>query len=106
MKTWEVYKIVLENPKAKFRRMSDGEVYYFSDQTHCIRRDGGNGSMLTDRYDEDWELVREPVDFMTAINSGKAIRGENFTLANSGELFLGHQQLSPADINGKWYIEE
>ena len=26
----------------------------------------------------DWELIKEPVDFITAINSGKKIKGEGF----------------------------
>lgn len=58
-----------------------------------------------------WTLVEKPVDFITAINSGKKIKNENWggycdiydtidILSNLGENVIKSR------INGKWYIED
>lgn len=57
-----------------------------------------------------WELVREPVTFMGAVNSGKKIRFEHwefyYTLNDALELLSNNPPCMTEEmINGKWYIE-
>ena len=67
------------------------------------------------RIDSDWTQVIEPVDFMTAINSGKRIKpagstGNFMTIKSLNGCMLGSKYKSEEDrmelINGKWIIEE
>ncbi|WP_407310604.1 hypothetical protein [Desulfosporosinus sp. SB140] len=114
MKTWEVLKLALENRSIKVKRLSHGDICYIDDQGQ-IKIVDRHGQYPLIKVDEEWELVREPVDFMTAINSGKLIRSElwnrydhhacNFPrqpIDTSCDIF----QLGKKEINGKWYIED
>lgn len=100
MKTHEVYMIGLENLKAEFVRQFDGGKYRFSNG--CLFDESGSSAKYV-RANEEWDLVQEPVDFMTAINSGKRIRPEGHTLFYAAEEWCS-KGLNHALINGKWYI--
>lgn len=101
MKTHEVYEFGLEHPKAEFIRF-DGGKYRFSNG--CLFDESGTSARYV-RANEEWELVREAVDFMTAINSGKRIRAEGYTLSYTVEEWCS-KGLNCALINGKWYVED
>ena len=66
---------------------------------------GGGGFNGNIRATDEWELLPEPVDFMTAINSLKRIKpnikGHQFASPN---IWLGNN-LTVGMINGKWLIE-
>jgi len=54
----------------------------------------------------EWELIKEPVDFITAINSGKKIKGEGFVEYHLFDWYIRSNSLSLENINGNWYIED
>jgi len=115
MKTWEMVKALSENQNAKFKNgMSN--IVKISDITKTVvwvDEDGDESPFIiysnepaVDNLHIEWESVRQEVDFMTAINSGKNIKpsglyndfmGVSYWL-NTYVLFLGV-------INGKWLIE-
>ena len=67
---------------------------------------GGGGFNGNIRATDEWELVREPVDFMTAVNSDKRISSEDgvIILCYPGAL-VRNGWLTISQINGKWLIE-
>lgn len=114
MKTWEVYKIALENPKAKFKRIDklrNELIYHFEGGVPMCKCRGHifeSSDLMNANY--DWELVREPVDFMTAINSGKKIKPEIYDLYHDldfifSALIMEKPSTVKRMINGNWYIE-
>jgi len=52
----------------------------------------------------DWEIVTKPVDFMTAINSGKNIRAHRHKNFHSVDWYIDYQ-LNLGEFNGDWFIE-
>jgi len=109
MKTWEMIKTLTENPNLKFKKVGSDLIYYLKyNSISCT--DGEISVKSGDIFDlkYDWELVREPVDFMTAINSGKPITSLNgCRIKCTPEWILKHgMRLTLDDINDKWYIEE
>lgn len=130
-KTWEVIKMLTENPELKFvvdcgikYKMSVNEGYFqfevFNNngtRINPIKYAGGgfNGNIETDT---EWELVQEPIPFIEAIKSyskGKTIKCElpwmitiykNQGLHNSPLYDNNGRALSFIEIlEGKWYIE-
>jgi len=114
VKTGEMYVYVLANPKAKFTqpRSLNNAIYEFDKH--------GNLKVLIDgelkfcdtppKPDDNWDLVREPVDFMTAINSESEIMYENWIDYASVDMVLDilankMQGTALRMINGKWYIK-
>jgi len=108
LKTWEVYKIALENPKARFTSKNSPLVYFFeNDKPRFMISDKSGGSEVS--YDlldlnGEWELKREPVDFMTAINSGKNIKSCTNASFHSVDWYL-RIGCALVEINGLWEIE-
>ena len=122
-KTWEVIKMITENPKLKFRTycsdvFKDENGYIVFENIDCI--DGFDGNF---KGNEEWILVQEPVSFMEAVQSGKKIKVEHeaikhFELKCTSEyltLFVVVEELaknldsiSLREIitEGKFYIEE
>lgn len=120
-KTWEVIKMITENPNLKFRTYCSDAFksengYIVFENIDCI--DGFDGNFTGN---EEWTLVQEPVDFMTAVKSGKKIKvehlnAEGFEFSNKYEtLFVIFEELgkhldsiSIREIltEGKFYIEE
>lgn len=124
LKTWEMIKALSENPNQVFVRsgdnrrfktstkIEDGKIvsYYVSDlhaiASECIA------------LDDEWELVRESVDFMTAIKAfseGKIIACKSYfglrtyTSTFSKNALIDYQNASltwQEILHGQWYIED
>jgi len=103
-KTWEVIKMLTENPTLKFRKNYSCTIMQ-SEDGHIV---DGNG---------EWVLVQEPVDFMTVVKSGKKIKvkhesiiifGFEYPRALLSKLVDGCNNLEFKEIltEGKFYIEE
>ena len=65
---------------------------------------GSGGFTGNIKINSDWELVRKPVDFMTAVNSGKPIKGAGSSNFHPYGWYF-KVGLSIEQINGKWEIE-
>lgn len=119
-KTWEVIKMITENPKLKFKNYLGEEMVYALNYIRFFRN-GENVSLYGIAGDEEWTLMQEPVDFMTAVKSGKRIKIEH-ELINHLDIFTEYNCLDDA-LNelvsycnaldtkkvlteGKFYIEE
>lgn len=130
-KTWEVIKMLSENPKLKFKKHSPGnsivlgaKVIGFSSFLKLCRTDFTDKTLDNSmKLDEEWTLIQEPVGFMKAVQSGKKIKVEHeaikhFELKCTSEyltLFVVVEELaknldsiSLREIitEGKFYIEE
>lgn len=109
MKTGEMYTMALENPKAKFICLTEGPnkgKIYVTEPSGILREDISIGcNACIPSVSEDWELVREPVDFMTAINSGKNMRPVGHEDWNYPKEWLAKRVIKLEWVNGKWYIE-
>jgi hypothetical protein len=115
-------KALEENPKLRFKAQDDTIAEVSVNGCLVVKDNEGDegeirieGGCATFPPDE-WELVREPVDFMTAVNSGKKFKPETwFThigdedgyrdLYDNLAMFKGRQCLNLKTLNGKWYIE-
>ena len=120
MRTWQMIKELTENPKLRFKNglMSVVEI---GDKTKAIvwkSEDNEEAPFIiyshsgsgVDNLHIEWELVPEPVDFMTAVNSGKRIKHEEWELyrelGDVLDILGGASDTNIADkINGKWFIE-
>ena len=103
MKTGEMYTYALVNPNAKFYRTNLNNAVYKFLNGHLVYSDNDKFSCEVTKLDEDWELVREEVNFMTAVNSGKRIRPVDHTI--DGFLRFTEWDLSLKMINGLWLVE-
>ncbi len=112
MKTWEMIKELSENPKKKFKRKTDG----LEIRSMCGRFNWEPGYTFLGVNDE-WEEVRQPVDFMTAMEEIKdEISVEydgvvvEFKKIDEMLYFLGKHYtdtfIRSLILNGKWYIED
>lgn len=104
MKTWEMYKIALENPEARFKRLRDGAICYVGKAPKVIFKEPGISTHVN--IDDEWELSRKAVCFMTAINSGKRIKpnvegGSDFKEST----YWLDGRIGTFQINGSWIIE-
>ena len=117
MRTWQMIKALTENPELKFKRISDGIVLKLSSKiSDGIAVDlyiyldmGEENNCETVRLHDEWELVQEPVDFMTAANSGKRISGEgwdSYYFLHEVLHILQNRDNALDLINGKWLIED
>ena len=109
MKTWEMYRTVLLNPKAKFKGISEGlnkgKTFEIS-PNDLLREEIKDGChACIPGVNEDWELVENPVDFITALNSGLNIRCEEDQGYVGIDFYLSGRVLTKEILNGKWYIE-
>jgi hypothetical protein len=135
MKIWEVVKALTVNPEAQFKNQRFGGIIGYNEFGSLAwisgtKRDGEAFTLsciqnvpewCQGNWDDDWELVQEPVDFMTAVKAyaeGKTIRCEynNRTLNFSDDCkhwdgfrfapnelgYIGTESI----LHGKWYIEE
>lgn len=106
MKTGEIFTMALTNPKAEFKSIGqqfDDHVAHFNAVGKLVDKEG---ELVFPTYDMDWELVRKPVDFMTAINSGKNTKPNSTSYDFMGfSYWLNTRVLSLEIINGKWLIE-
>jgi hypothetical protein len=130
MKTWEMIKALSENPELKFKNNANSFVGVSKRLDHKIVWILENGREIEDfviyrhgsicnNIDIEWEKVPQPVDIITAVNSGKRIK------PNSNEPFFqadwncyqnalwwfrelgGCRYCMAVNIfNGQWLIEE
>lgn len=110
--TWEMLKELAENPSKEFRNVSSG--------LHVKANEDGKlfwgGEYKLHRLDDRWKEVREPVDFLTAVENGKLISveylGEKYERMGLDELLYelgsdcGSDIVALFILRGKWYIEE
>ena len=105
-----MYTYALANPKAEFKSVGEklGDfTAHFNEAGKLIDK---HGDLVFPRCDMNWELVPESVDFMTAINSEKNIRYENWTkyykLSSALEIMATKGfVISREMLNGKWFVE-
>lgn len=86
-KTWEVYKMLAENPKLKFKDEYGFYLRVNGIGDYIAKNENGRLYICRDNIYDIWTLVQEPVDFITAVKSGKRIKiehplTENTTLAD------------------------
>ena len=120
MKTWEMIKALTENQELTFKNIRFGGIvgYIESGVLSWLRntnKDGEaftihfvRGDSLNGNWNDDWELMCEPVDFMTAINSGERIRSEFWKPGEHIGTDIPRDEwfrISADEINGKWYIK-
>ena len=125
-KTWEVVKMLTENPKLKFKNTVevddinligvDGlEIFWFTD-------DGVRASRFTPKLNElDWTLIQQPIPFMEAAKAyseGKTIRCERKDIKEDSIYeFKGISNSPMTDetgnpvscveiLEGRWYVED
>lgn len=112
-KTWEMLKELTENPNKEFERVSDGFYIKAHEHEEVFWSNGYGDNKLTDTW---VEIVKKPVDFITAVESGKAISvrysGYRYQKANLDELLylltLDHDSslVRSFILYGTWYIED
>ena len=117
MKTWQMIKELQENPKARFKNNRcednvsvhrDGFLTWDKKGTHYEMTFAGFSDCCSGNSDDDWEKVPEPVDFMTAVNSGRRIRNEiweGYYFFHEALHILQNYGAALDLINGKWYVE-
>ena len=105
MKTWEM----MQHSGKKFKRKSDGFVIEIAPDG-TLYWDSGHRFL---NINDEWEEVKEPVDFIEAVKSGKKIR--SVTWMQNTELDLPNLLYDMSDFDeeeirqlllGKWYIED
>lgn len=118
-KLWEVFKMLEENPRLKFRAY-DSKVMLYVSGAGFIWSEWRNGLYGIDgniEISEKWTLVEEPVDFMTAImayyEDNKTIKSvvdsteRRYEFRGLGLENTKQDAISATEIiKGKWYIEE
>lgn len=127
MKTWELFKKLLESPQKKFKCLSEPQVGSIigRDESGLIDwfKNGvpeGTYFNIQNTLDWEWEEIKEPVSFMEAVESGKLLKVnheiivktkylETFNLLDGliNELSrdFSHSEMRDIILNGKWYIE-
>jgi len=116
MKTGEMITSLTDNRDAKFKCANgcivnpnrdfiigcdkDGYIKFFE---HGEFRDAYFD--IHKKLDWEWELIRNQVEFMTAVNSGKRIRPVGQLDFIDVETVLGSFYLTIPLVNGKWEIE-
>ena len=113
MKTWEMIKELTENPSKEFTRKSDG-LHIKTNKYGELIWDSGYQFL---RLYHDWKEVKQPVDFMTALNSRQFVLVEHelatYTDYERLDLImvdladnLNSYEFAEVIENGKWYIED
>lgn len=112
MKTWEMIKEITENPEKEFIRKKDGLHIKTNKDGELIWE---NGYQFM-RLNHEWEEVKKPVDFMTAVECGKNIgvqySGTCYREMGLADLFYELQQdysdngIRKIILKGKWYIQD
>ena len=118
-KTWEMIKEIIENPKKKYRPVNDTDGYVEFKNNQLVwngRGQRGQVMIVTETDENEWEEVKEPVDFITAVKSGKHVgykyeRGEIQKMSLPNLFYELQRDYSDKTIrqmilNGKWYIED
>lgn len=111
-KTWELIKAWQEGERGEFTsRLAAVEL---TDEKIKLRGGNSLSYYFISAYDKTatWTKVQTPVDFMTAVNSGKRIRPNNscYGYMNLKDILCMLASLPESKavslINGEWLIEE
>ena len=123
MKTWAMTKELTENPDKEFISYELGggrDVLKTKSIDGAIRFSNEEGNwhevLIGVDLDREWEEVKQPVDFITAVESGKEIgveySGSHYRNMSLPNLFYELQQdhsdttIRLFILKGKWYIED
>ena len=122
MKTWQMIKELTENPSKRFTydAATKGSYITIEGGRPVWRGKGQCGQRLIVFIDDEWEEVKQPVNFMEAVASGKRIRVEHELTNNDAELkktsllddFLGKlnsylsSEIKEILTNGEFYTED
>lgn len=108
METWQMIKELTENPHKKFKSKTSNYVVKTKPSTFYTGLEIDLGEFF---IDEEWEEVKEPVDFYAAIHSGRRIKpvtfgGSYMTISQLQEVLC---ELTEETITkyylGDWYID-
>ena len=112
-------KELTENPEKEFKNKTDGYRVKMIDDVLTYPWYNSEHELQTDDWfliaenvlEMEWEEVNEPVDFMTAVASGKRIKHEKWAdFYELNEIFDGMSLVSDNSsrktILGKWYVED
>ena len=112
MKTWEMIKELTEDPNKEFVRKIDG-MHIKTNKHGELIWDSGHQFI---RLEQQWEELKTPVDFITAVKSGKNISvrfsGANYSAMSLPNLFYELQQdysdnvIRKIILKGEWYIQD
>ena len=124
MKTWEMIKELRENPNKKFISQKGTEYEMLAQIKHgCLYIKDTLRRLTSISLDREWEEVKEPVDFMDALRSGKKVMikhqdidgGLNYMSETYNEIddvmynisnYFTAEGVREILLNGKWYIED
>lgn len=82
-KTWEVYKMLTENPNLKFKDQA-GYYLVIEDDFFTLKDvDNYEVDYVANGINDIWTLVQEPLSFMEAVESGKKIKANHGLLKGS-----------------------
>lgn len=105
-------KELTENPEKKFRLVAGIHVVSVNPETgEVVWDDNVPLTLCTATLRDRWEEVKEPVDFIEAVKSGKRIKTEHCdTYKDLDDILLILARLEKNKretiLNRKWYIED
>ena len=105
VKTGEMYNIASQNIRVKFIRISNNITYHFDNSGRLCTENNQETDMIPSLL-EEWIQVQEPVDFMTAVNSGKRIKPVQNGCYLDVNYWFRERVISLDQINGQWNIED
>jgi len=101
-----------ENPKLKFKRQRNGDIYELG-ENGFVSTVGRSGLSANMRIDDDWQLIREPVpvwEAIKALTEGKKTVECEYKPAYKAIYSNRMSDLAAIPIdnikNGTWYIRE
>lgn len=78
MKTWKMIKELAENPSKRFKsNLYNKELLALIKNNKLYIQNEKGVEMTNIDMSREWEEVKQPVDFMTAVKSGKKVRVEH-----------------------------
>lgn len=130
METWEMIKELTEHPKKKFKSTLIGiSLIAYADNSEIITVKNYNNGQIRSTWNinRQWEEMKEPVNFMEAVESGKKISVEHkliddllkederycFTISQRLNDFLWNlddtfstEEIAELLLEGDFYIED
>jgi hypothetical protein len=115
-KTWEVIKLLTENPKLQFENDSYNSILK-TDLKYSAYLDLVNKGTFENKkleiylgLDHEWTLIKQPVSFMEAVKAFKEGKTIKSVCNTSWDSYSPDQtdfmEITPEEIlEGKWYIE-
>ena len=109
MKIYSMIEALSHDPSLRFVGDKDVKEVFAKVNPFCIGYlNSVNIFCLLEMWENDlmadWKAVRQPVDFMTAVNSGKKFRPVGYSEFKNSEVW-SWGGLTRDRVNGKWEIE-